>query len=80
MEEDLNKWIVSIEDYRNLYHHWMRHYSDSPLDSIFNESIMWEAFHIYTENDYLQRDEKGNFVFKIKDTKKFSMARIKYDF
>ena len=80
MEEELNEWVIPKNEYRNLYYSWMERHSTTPIHSCSNESVMWEMFEIYTDDNLLKHDSFGNVVFKIKDSKKFSMARIKYDF
>jgi hypothetical protein len=80
MEEELKEWTISILEYRRLYDNWIRNHSPSDSNDIFQESLMWETYQIYTEDNWLFMTEDGRYVFKIRDPKKFSMARIKYDF
>lgn len=81
MEENLEDvWIISISDYRDLFVNWIENYSENINETIYNEDAMWEAFQIYTEDNILHFDHNGNFIFKIKDKKKFTLARLKYDF
>lgn len=80
MEEELNEFLISIQEYRNLYANWVRNYSSSDSNGISDESHMWETYQLYTEDNWLYLNADGYYVFKIRDPKKFSMARIKYDF
>lgn len=77
MEEELKEWTIPISIYRDIYHRWVRINNE---DSLNSECFMWEVFNVYTNTNFLEYDCNGNFVFQIKDAKKFSMARIKYDF
>jgi hypothetical protein len=80
MEEELTEFILSIQEYRNLYSNWICNHSQSDSNPISDECHMWETYQLYTDDDYLQMNDDGCYVFKIRDPKKFIMARIKYDF
>jgi hypothetical protein len=87
MEEELkNTWITNIQEYRNIYNNWIDDYCNGK-NSEYYENLMWEEFSIYTDNNQLDYQFNADIscntwslVFKIKDYKKFIMARLKYDF
>lgn len=86
MEEELKEWIVPLDYYRDVYDNWISTRCND-IRSIENEELMWVEYSIYTDSEDLEYDSKFdesrrtfNLKFKIKDSKKFSMARLKYDF
>lgn len=86
MEEELKEWVVPLDYYRDVYDNWISAHCND-IRSIENEELMWKEYSIYTDSEDLEYDSKFdesrrtfNLRFKIKDFKKFSMARLKYDF